>query len=68
MENRQLPIAVGRHEVLWTCKDVAAFLALSYSHVRNRLVHQPSFPRPRRLGGRTQRWVAEEVKEWAGVS
>jgi predicted DNA-binding transcriptional regulator AlpA len=68
MNARQLPVGVGRHEVLWTCRDVADFLVLSYSHVRNRIIHEPSFPRPRRLGGRIQRWVAAEVKEWAGVS
>ncbi len=68
MATRDLPIGVRRDEVLWTCKDVAAFLVLSYSHVRNRLIHQPGFPRARRIGGKTQRWLAEEVKEWAGVA
>ncbi len=64
---RSLPPSVTRDEVLWTCKDVAAFLALSYSHVRNRLIYLPDFPKPRRIGGRTKRWVAAEVKDWAGV-
>ena len=64
---RAMPPGVRNDEILWTCQDVAAYLLLSYSHVRNRLIYEPGFPKPRRLGGRTKRWVAEEVKEWVGV-
>lgn len=63
---RAMPPGVRNDEILWTCQDVAAYLLLSYSHVRNRLIYEPDFPKARRVG-KAKRWVAEEVKEWGGV-
>lgn len=53
---------------LWTADEVAAFLRLSPSTVRRRIVCRSDFPKPVRMPGRAgpgaPRWVAGEVEEW----
>jgi len=52
-------------ETLWNADDIAVYLRLSKSSVQSRIINQPSFPRPFRLGElRGRRWQPKEVKEW----
>ena len=52
----------------WAVKDIAAALRVSESQVYQRIVCQPSFPKPRRIptteGRGHPRWRAVEVLEW----
>lgn len=53
---------------LWDMEDIAAYLDMSVSHVRQRVVAVSSFPRPviipaKDTGG-TKRWRAKEVRTW----
>jgi hypothetical protein len=56
------------HE-LWSAKDVAAYLKLSYDYVIKVLTKDPKFPSAIRLptadGGSMQpRWKAKKVVDW----
>lgn len=59
--------AINLSAELWTTADIAAFLRLSIRQARDRITKLPSFPKPRIIGG-SKRWVAAEVREWAGVN
>jgi predicted DNA-binding transcriptional regulator AlpA len=51
---------------LWTVDDIADFLSLSSSSVRQRIVTKPNFPKPiHPVNSRTRRWIPPEVKTWA---
>ena len=52
---------------LWTTAEIAEFLRLSVKHVQDRVTHDPTFPKARRVMG-SRRWVAQEIREWVGVS
>ena len=62
----QIPITVD----LWSVKEIAAFLKMSESSVRERIVTADGFPKPKRLktnrGLSHPRWKAAEVIRWAG--
>lgn len=53
---------------LWTLPEVADFLKLSESHVYQRIICRPDFPKAVVLPGRgsvkQRRWVVSEVREW----
>lgn len=56
------------HE-LWSAKDVAAYLKLSYDYVIKVLTKDPQFPQAIRLptvegGSSHPRWKAKKVVEW----
>lgn len=61
-DTKQLP----PDNVLWKAEDIATLLRCSARHVADRLSHTPGFPKARRIT-RERRWVAAEVKEWAGI-
>ncbi len=44
---------------LWSSKDIADWLGYSLRHVRERVVHDPSFPK--RLPQINDRWFKDEV-------
>lgn len=46
---------------LWSSKDIAAWLGYSVRHVRERVVHDPDFPK--RLPHINDRWFKDEVLE-----
>lgn len=53
---------------LWSVEEIAGWMLLSASTVKQRVVCQPGFPKPLRPGGLAQsqsRWFAGEVIKWA---
>lgn len=54
---------------LWTLTQVATYLSLSESTVRKCLMKKSGFPAIRKLpttaDGGSNRWIAEEIKQWA---
>ena len=58
-------------EALWATSQVADYLGVGITQVRERLMKAPDFPAPIRLPtpngtGRAQpRWLSREVREWA---
>jgi len=53
------------YDKLWTVDDIADFLSLSSSSVRQRVVTKPNFPKPiYPVDSRTRRWLPPEVKDW----
>lgn len=47
-----------------TVTDLSKLLGMSVGHVRDRLVHQPGFPRPVHWIQKPKRWKLDEVKKW----
>ena len=50
---------------IWTAADIAQWLKLSQRHVAERLVHEVNFPQPILGARRKQRWLRDEVVQWA---
>ncbi|VVE77367.1 helix-turn-helix transcriptional regulator [Pandoraea sputorum] len=53
---------------LWSAEEIAGWMLLSASTVKQRVISQPGFPRPFQPGGlehSQSRWFAEEVIRWA---
>ena len=49
----------------WDVRDVAGFLKISVRTVW-RLAKRPEFPKPVKLGGRLNRWRAEDLMAYLG--
>ena len=46
-------------------KAIANIIGVSTKHVRERLVHQPDFPRPAlQLSIKTRRWAMGDIQAW----
>ncbi|MBN9093920.1 helix-turn-helix transcriptional regulator [Pandoraea pnomenusa] len=53
---------------LWSAEEIAGWMLLSASTVKQRVISQPGFPRPFQPGGlehSQSRWFAGEVIRWA---
>ena len=64
---RQLAVANGVPE-LWTVDDMASWLQLSVSSVKQSVICRPGFPAPLMptgVDGAARRWLASEVTAWA---
>ena len=53
--------------MIMSLEDIAHFIGLSYSYVKNELQNQPGFP-PRLDRFKSPRWSRESILEWAKVS
>lgn len=53
-------------EKLWTYEDLGEFLNLrgGKNGVRMFIERDPSFPRPIKVGSRTNRFIPSEIREW----
>lgn len=62
LEERVIPVEVD----MWDTERIAAYMKLSYSTVRDKILTRPGFPRPHRLGsGRAKPiYKATEVIAW----
>ena len=63
---RRLAVANGVPE-LWTVDDIAVWLQLSVSSVKQSVVARPGFPvpvMPTGVDGAAKRWLASEVTQW----
>ena len=49
---------------LWSVDDIAAYMGLSVSSVRNRVTCKLDFPRAIKMKGFNRRWYASEVRDW----
>lgn len=59
---------IGIENTLWDGEEIADWLHLSASTVKQRVVCQPGFPKPVQPGGSKNsqpRWFASEVITWA---
>ena len=64
--SRQLAVANGV-PALWTVDDIAQWLQLSVSSVKQSVVVRPGFPAPvmpTGVDGAAKRWLASEVTQW----
>jgi len=50
--------------VIWSSKDIAAYLGLSDATVRRTVVTHPKFPKPLPGAVRQRRWFRDEVLEF----
>jgi predicted DNA-binding transcriptional regulator AlpA len=57
--------STGVAQSAWDVRDVADYLKVSVRTVW-RLAKQPEFPKPIRLGGRVNRWRAEDLMAYLG--
>lgn len=46
-------------------EGVATLLGYSYTYTRDRIVHEPDFPPPLRMGDGHARWLRSDVLRWA---
>lgn len=63
---RRLAVANGVPE-LWTVDDMASWLQLSVSSVKQSVIARPGFPAPvmpTGVDGAAKRWLASEVTQW----
>lgn len=64
--SRRLAVANGVPE-LWTVDDIASWLQLSASSVKQSVVARPGFPAPvmpTGVDGAAKRWLSSEVTQW----
>jgi len=47
---------------LWSAQDIADYIGLSKSSAYARVICQPGFPKPIKLGGISRRWKPSEVQ------
>lgn len=64
-----LPPQIPVSQDVWSCKEIAAYLKVSESQVRERYACLPDFPKAHRLpkdggGVGRPRWKAREVIAW----
>lgn len=50
---------------LWSIDDVADYFAMGRTTARNKIINNPSFPKPITIQNTLPRWEPEEVKAWA---
>jgi predicted DNA-binding transcriptional regulator AlpA len=64
-----LPPSIPIHQDVWSTKEIAAYLKVSDSQVRERYACLPDFPKPYRLpkdggGVGRPRWKAKDIVAW----